>query len=211
MKNILVFGDSNTWGYLPPQEDRYPYDVRYPGRLQMLLGEKYHVIEDGLNGRTVALDDSMFGNKNGTEQLKIALECHRPLDLLIVMLGSNDLKKRFSMTACDIAFEMVHLILTVKSFNYIVHRCPEILIVSPPYIGDAWDRSMFSDMFGKEAYDKSRELAGWYQKLLPGFGARVFDAAQVCEAGPIDGLHLDPAGHRKLADALFTEVKNIIG
>ncbi len=104
MKKILCYGDSNTWGHIPVTGGRYGDDVRWTGVLQAALGEGYRVIEEGLNGRTTVHDDPIEGvYKNGKHYLIPCLESHRPLDLVIMMLGTNDLKMRFSLPPSDIA------------------------------------------------------------------------------------------------------------
>ena len=103
VKKILCYGDSNTWGYNPHTELRYPRAVRWTGVLQRGLGPAYHVIEEGLNGRTTVWDDPIEGYKSGKEYLVPCLETHKPMDLVVIMLGTNDLKHRFSLTAFDIA------------------------------------------------------------------------------------------------------------
>ena len=211
MKNILMFGDSNLWGYIAPTEERYPFDVRCPGRVQALLGGEYRVIEDALNGRTYACDDCMFGNKNGTEQLMVALECHRPLDLVCVMLGSNDLKTRFGMTPADVAYAAANMVIRIKSFNYVTHRAPEILIVTPPEITEDIFRAPFGEMFGERAIEYSRRLPAAFDAFLPQFGVHLLHASAVCRPGTEDGLHLEPEGHAALAEALAREIRKIIG
>jgi len=91
-KRILCFGDSNTWGWNPIDKQRYSKNERWPGVVAKFLGEGFEIIEEGLNGRTTVWDDPVEGNKNGKEHLPIMLETHRPIDLLILMLGTNDLK-----------------------------------------------------------------------------------------------------------------------
>ena len=103
LKEVLCYGDSNTWGYNPITKERYEKDERWTGVLQNALGNDYHVIEEGLNGRTTVWDDPIEGFKNGKTYLIPCLETHKPLDLVIIMLGTNDLKKRFSLSAYDIA------------------------------------------------------------------------------------------------------------
>ena len=103
MKTVMCYGDSNTWGYNPATQQRYPRDERWTGVLQELLGADYRVIEEGLNGRTTVWDDPIEGYKNGREYLIPCLESQKPLDLVIIMLGTNDLKLRFSLPAYDIA------------------------------------------------------------------------------------------------------------
>ena len=99
MWEILCYGDSNTWGYNPSTKERYDRYERWTGILQFTLGDEYHVIEEGLNGRTTVWDEPIEGEyKNGKTYLVSCLESHKPLDLVIIMLGTNDLKKRFSVT-----------------------------------------------------------------------------------------------------------------
>ena len=102
-KTVLCYGDSNTWGYDPATQKRYPRNVRWAGVLRRALGNGYLVIEEGLNGRTTVWDDPIEGYKNGKEYLVPCLETHKPIDLVIIMLGTNDLKARFHVPACDIA------------------------------------------------------------------------------------------------------------
>ena len=103
MKTILCFGDSNTWGYNPENRQRFGPEERWTGILRNSLGEDYRVIEEGLNGRTTLWDDPIEGFKNGLDYLMPCLESHRPFDLITIMLGTNDLKCRFSVSAFDIA------------------------------------------------------------------------------------------------------------
>ena len=99
MKTVLCYGDSNTFGYIPETGMRYPRDIRYPGRLKKLLGDEYDVIEEGCNGRTTIHDDPVDGWKNGLDYLKPCLNSHKPVDFVILMLGSNDLKATFHLTS----------------------------------------------------------------------------------------------------------------
>ena len=103
MKTILCFGDSNTWGYNPENRQRFGPDERWTVILRNSLGEDYRVIEEGLNGRTTLWDDPIEGFKNGLDYLMPCLESHRPFDLITIMLGTKDLKCRFSVSAFDIA------------------------------------------------------------------------------------------------------------
>ena len=95
MKTILCYGDSNTYGYNPSNGFRYPENVRWTGRLQSALGEGYKIIEEGCNGRTTIFDDPLEGWKNGLGYLRPCLNSHKPVDIVIMMLGSNDLKETF--------------------------------------------------------------------------------------------------------------------
>ena len=112
---ILCFGDSNTWGYAPVSADRYPADVRWTGVMAHLLGDRFHVTEEGQNGRTTVWDDPLEGgHKNGLVYLTACLESHHPIDLVILMLGTNDLKARFSLTALDISLGAERLVQTIQ-------------------------------------------------------------------------------------------------
>ncbi len=100
IKTILCYGDSNTWGYIPATAGRYPPDVRWPGVMRKLLGEKYNVIEEGLNGRTTVWEDPYKPGRNGLELLIPILDSHNPIDLVVVMLGTNDLKHFYGVLCC---------------------------------------------------------------------------------------------------------------
>ena len=99
MTRILCYGDSNTWGYDPASGERFAADIRWTGVLRKVLAsDRFEVIEEGLNGRTTVWDDPIEGQKNGRQYLIPCLESHRPLDLVVILLGTNDLKKRFSLS-----------------------------------------------------------------------------------------------------------------
>ena len=116
---------------------RYPRDVRYPGRLQMLLGDDYTVIEEGCNGRTTIHDDPIDGWKNGLDYLRPCLNSHKPVDIVILMLGSNDLKTTFHLTAEGIADGVAVLVDVIQTFTEEKQGfVPKIILVSPPEIGE---------------------------------------------------------------------------
>ena len=103
MRTVLCYGDSNTWGYDPATRERFPPHVRWTGVLATRLGAEYRVVEEGLNGRTTRWDDPIELGRNGLITLRPCIDSHRPLDLIIIMLGTNDLKRRFGLSASDIA------------------------------------------------------------------------------------------------------------
>ena len=102
---ILCFGDSLTWGFDPAEKIRMSDENRYTAVLQKLLGDEYLVIEEGQNGRTIATDDPAEGEKNGLKYILPCMETHNPIDLITIMLGTNDLKKKFGYSSMDIAGE----------------------------------------------------------------------------------------------------------
>ena len=106
MKHILCYGDSNTFGTDPVRGGRHPYEVRWTGALQRLLGGNYRVIEEGCGGRTTVFEDQLSYGRNGLKTLVPCIASHNPLDLIIIMLGTNDLKKRFQATPWDLGKAM---------------------------------------------------------------------------------------------------------
>ena len=103
MRTVLCYGDSNTWGCEPGTGARYPRDVRWPGRLQAALGDAWHVVEEGLGGRTATLDSPIMPGKNGLEYLIPCLASHAPLDAVVIFLGTNDMADRYSLSAMEVA------------------------------------------------------------------------------------------------------------
>ena len=136
MTTILCYGDSNTYGYNPVNGLRYPKDVRWTGVLQKLLGEQYAVIEEGCNGRTTVFEDIAEPWKAGLGYLKPCLNTHKPIDFVIMMLGSNDLKRMFHASAKEIADGAEQLVSIIKEFTKEKQGfMPKVILVSPPEIG----------------------------------------------------------------------------
>ena len=162
MITVLCYGDSNTYGYVPETGMRYPKNVRYPGRLQMLVGDDYSVIEEGCNGRTTIYDDPVDGWKNGRVYLKPCLNSHKPVDIVILMLGSNDLKATFHLTAEEIAEGAAKLVDVIRSFTEEKQGfIPKIILVSPPQIGKGIRTSPFYGAFYEDAIERSKEFLGF--------------------------------------------------
>lgn len=206
MKTILCYGDSNTWGFNAITQDRYPLAERWTGVLAQLLGAAYRVVEEGLNGRTTVWDDPIEGYKNGREYLIPCLESHRPIDLVILMLGTNDLKKRFSVSAYDIAQSAGVLVDTIqKSAAGPGGSAPRVLLISPPVVGKLTE---FADMFeGAEA--KSLKLAEYYSRTAELFRCDFLNAAEVIVSSDLDGIHLEADQHLKLGKAVAAKTKEI--
>jgi lysophospholipase L1-like esterase len=136
MKSILCYGDSITWGYNPSEGTRFPFGGRWPGILQTELGESYRVIEESVPGRTTNLDSPYLPDRNGKKSLTLALESHMPIDLFILMLGTNDLWKALGLSASDIAASCMSLIWTVqKAMAGPGFGVPEILLIAPQPLG----------------------------------------------------------------------------
>jgi lysophospholipase L1-like esterase len=137
--------------------------------------------------------------------LPVALESHYPLDLLIIMLGTNDVKTRFNLSAFSIAQGAAELLMLAKKFEPVI---PNILLVSPPHVSETENKERSLAFEG--SVEKSKQLAGHYQHFAAQLGCHFFDAAQVAETSPIDGIHLDGKNHRTLGEGMAREVKRIL-
>ena len=205
---ILCFGDSNTWGCIPRLGERYPRDVRWPGVMAKALGSSFHVVEEGLNGRTTVVDDPIEGRaKNGLRYLPACLDSHRPLDLLILMLGTNDLKARFSLTSLDIALGAERLIRTVgQSACGVAGKPPLILLAAPPRVAPCDD---LAEMFAGGT-TKSTTLARRYAEVAERHGCAFVDLDRIVAVNPADGIHYDAETHRVLGLALAQQVRSLL-
>lgn len=211
MKTVLCYGDSNTHGFDPVTLGRYPREVRWPGQLQTLLGPDWYVIEEGLNSRTTAIDDDCYDDiKNGLTMLPAVIKTHLPVDVLIIMLGTNDMKLRFHRNAADIARCAARLVHSaqVTSAEKMGRPC-EIILVSPPHIGDRVAELGCGEEFGSRCIGISHQLAEKYRAVAQKYGVRFVDAAQVTEPSGTDCLHLSPEGHTAMAWALSAKCRGL--
>ena len=207
MKEILCFGDSNTWGADPSGNGRHPRNVRWPGVLAALLGPDYSIIEEGLPGRTTVWEDPVEGDKMGKRHLLPCLQSHLPLDLVILMLGTNDLKKRYSAATTDIAQGVACLLdIIAGSGSGPGGKAPPVLLVAPPPLGKL---SGFGPMF-EGGSEKSRSFSPLLGELASSRGCPFLDAGAVIRSSDQDGIHLDAGEHRKLGEAIAKEVRKIL-
>ncbi len=208
MYEILCFGDSNTWGASPELGRRFDRDLRWTGVLQRTLGSGFFVIEEGQCGRTTVWDDPVEGgNKNGLEYLAPCLESHAPLDLVILMLGTNDAKKRFGVTAFDIGMCISRLAaLIVSSSSGREGKAPGLLLIAPPPFAGL---SGFAEMF-LDGTEKSMKFGETYREVAKRFGCAFLDAGQIITSSDIDGIHIEEEGHRTLGQAVARAVKQIL-
>ena len=203
MKSVVCFGDSNTYGYDPITGDRFPETVRWTGLLQGLLGDGYKVIEEGLNGRTTVFEDPTDDWKKGVDYIKGILCTHRPVDYLVIMLGSNDMKNIFNASPDAIASGLNEIVQKAeKVMDLKQGYVPKILIVSPPEITADVLTGPFSGSFNEAAIDKSKRLAEYYKKVADRHGCMFLDAKLHIKPSKEDGLHLDAEGHKGLAEAV---------
>ena len=183
MIEILCFGDSNTYGFTPDWKHRYGRDIRYPGVLQALLGDGYYVAEDGLVGRTAAFPDENRAGRSALETLPLSIESHGPVQYIILMLGTNDCKIDKTRSAEDVGAGMDKL---VRLGPAAPQRDPE---------------------YDAQSLAVSQGVAAQYQMIAEAYGLRFLDAGTVTQMSALDGEHLDPDGHKKLAAAIADIVR----
>jgi lysophospholipase L1-like esterase len=209
-KSILCFGDSNTYGYavLERPDGRYAYEERWTGVLAAALGSGWRVIEEGLNGRTTVHDDPVEGEfRNGKTYLLPCLHSHQPLDVVTIMLGTNDLKARFGLSAWDVA-ESVGALVGIIRAAAVGRRgsTPAILIIAPPPILP--ELPLHEDMF-LGAHEKSPQLAKYFAAVAKRLEVQFLDAGSVVKSSKVDGFHLDPGAHLKLGQAVAAKIRTI--
>ena len=214
VRTIVCFGDSNTYG-TPGMPDpdfwgRFGPGERWPGVMREALGPNFSVIEEGLPGRTTVHDDPIEGvHKNGLKSLPVVLESHRPIDLMVIMLGTNDLKARFSVTAEDIAASVGTLIRTVlASMAGPEGRPPKILAIAPAVISEV---GFMAGLFRGGA-EKSKRLGQCCAAVASRFGVDFLDAAPLIRSDPTDGIHLTRDQHAILGRAVADQIaKGAVG
>lgn len=199
-KEILCFGDSNTHGYSPEDGGRYPYEVRWTGMLDGLLGDGYHIIEEGLSGRTAVFDDPIHECMSGIALIEPIMVTHEPIDTLIIMLGTNDTKERFCANARVIAIGIERLIKRAQMVEAWRGK-PDIILVCPSPIEAEYYEKDGGWPMGKGCSEKSYELSERLCEVAKRQGCRFLDAG-FAPVHPNDNMHLSREGHEKLAKAL---------
>lgn len=212
MKTILCYGDSITWGSDAVTGGRHAHEDRWPNVLRKALGAGMEVIADGLRGRTTGFDEHLAAcDRNGVRILPTTLYTHAPLDLVIIMLGSNDMKPAIAGTALAAMQGMRRLVEIVKlnATRDGTDEPPAILIVAPPPLCETADHE-FAAMFAG-GVEQSRMLASFYSDLADEMGCGFFDAGSVAETTPIDGVHLDAANTRAIGKGIEPVVRMMLG
>jgi len=214
MKTIVCYGDSNTWGYNPDGSGRYPKHIRWTSVLQKELGNNYDIIPEGLNGRTTVWDDPVKGNyRNGKTYLLPCLHTHKPVDLLILFLGGNDLKNRFSVTPFEVAQGLEMLVnIAKKSGTGPNMTSPEILVLAPPpgIVTEETKKELgYQLQFYEKAVEKSEYLPQEIMDLLDG-QCHLLDASLLIKSSELDGMHLDPEDHNILGEKVAEYIKTNI-
>ena len=215
-KHIVCFGDSNTHGYCAePWDcadggDRFNESERWTQLLAQQLGESYLVLEEGLGGRTTVFQDPLTEGLCGIDVIFPVLMSHEPVDLLIVMLGTNDTKERFGCTAECISVGMERLIAKAKSVECWRGGQPRILLICPPHILDGLYEGPFGGIMGAGCPQKSRELAPFYEAVAKRRGCAFLDAQGIAAFNSTDCMHLTRKGHEDLARKLAELVPQLV-
>jgi lysophospholipase L1-like esterase len=213
-RSILCFGDSLTWGWIPVIEglptQRYPYEQRWTGAMAAELGDGYKIIEEGLSARTTSADDPNDPRLNGSNYLPAALASHFPLDLVIIMLGTNDTKPYFNRTPFDIAYGMSKLVvqvLTSAGGVGTIYGAPKCLVVAPPPLAPM-PHAFFEGMFGG-GHAKAGELGKQYAAMADFLKVDFLNAGDVVTTDGCDGIHFTAQNNIDLGKALATKVNKI--
>lgn len=213
-KHIVCFGDSNTHGYCAMTGGRFNEEERWCCLLQKHLGEEFLVIEEGLSGRTTCFEDPLHEGVRGLDYLYPCLMSHEPVDLLVIMLGTNDTKERFSVSSAGIALGLKRLIDKAHTASESWRDGkPNILIVTPQNIdGRYWDTEVGKPM-GRGCAEKSEGLAEEFEKIALQTGCHYLDANQILTAptNDVDFMHLSAEGHKQLAQGLEKKIREIFG
>lgn len=208
---ILCYGDSNTWGYISGSDhQRYGNDERWTKILAKLLGNTFEVIEEGLNSRTLISNDTRPGKegKNGYEYLIPCLDTHDPIDLVVLMLGTNELKATYNKTANDIGdmFEKYFVKTILNRKSQLKDSYPKLLIATPPVVNEDREYCKANNKY-LGASQKSEELSDIYKDIAEKYNC-YFLSNEGLETG-IDGVHLTKESHKKLAEMLEEKIKQI--
>jgi lysophospholipase L1-like esterase len=208
MKTVLCFGDSITWGFEPGTGARLPFERRWPGVAQAVLSEGFLVVEEALNGRTTVTDSPFVDGRSGRAMLGPLLESHFPVDLVVILLGTNDLQIPLKLSASHAACGCWTLLdIVLRSQCGPGGSSPKSLLVAPPPLGAP---AGFVGVFFEGGREESLKLAPLYAEMAAGVDCAFFDAGKVVQPSPVDGVHLDAAGHRKLGEALAAEIRKLL-
>ena len=204
MYTIVCYGDSNTWGYDAETGRRFPWEVRWPGVLQSLLGGDFRIIEEGQPGRTTVWDDPIEEHRNGKPVLYSTLECHSPIDMVILMLGTNDLKPRFSVNAFDIAAGAERLVRIIQTHLPDGQDAPpKVLLVCPAPVDEKVDEGAIAGMFtAAHSSAVSRALPAEFEKVARQWDCLYLNAGDYVHTSPVDSVHFTADSHAALARAM---------
>ncbi len=207
MYNILCFGDSNTWGMDPETLTRFPPEIRWTGVLQKELGVNFKVIEEGLVGRTAVMSFPFEPEACGLSYFLPCVKSHAPLDMIIIMIGTNDFA--YGATPLGIARNLARYIPIARAETTGGPGSPKILLISPVQITPNFEKSPFQEIFGDvgDCIEKSKKYGGYVKTIAEENGCLWLDSAAVADASETDGLHYDEKSHKALGKAVAALVQ----
>lgn len=215
VKRVFVFGDSLTWGWTPVAPivptTRHPHADRWTTVLGENLGDGYELVVDGLSGRTTNIDDPNDPKLNGADYLPAALAAHEPLDLVIILLGTNDTKTYLNRTPFEIglgAGELINMVQKSPGWDWTDYPSPPVLLISPPPLGETID-PLAAPIF-VDGLAKSQALPGVYKAIAEAAGESFFDAGSVVSTDGVDGIHFSAETNRTLGAAVARKVKTLL-
>ncbi len=209
MPTVVCYGDSNTYGFDQATYGRFPKHIRWPGVVAAELAGLAEIVEEGLGGRTTIWDDPYETGRNGRTYLLPCLRSHAPVDVLVLMLGTNDTKTIFGRSAAEIAAGVDALVaMTLGSGTGPAGAAPQVLLVAPPCPGEMTDRS---EVWGfGESRAKGELMPALYRTVAAMNGIAFLDAAAHVGVDPADGVHLTPEGHGVLGRAVAEAVRALL-
>ena len=212
LRKIVCFGDSNTHGYNSKTMGRFNEEERWTKLLAKYLGEEYDVVEEGLEGRTACFEDPLFEGLCGFKYLYPCIMTHKPVDLLIIMLGTNDVKERFSATPANVAKGIDRLIQKSIDTKIAFRNEPNILLICPPPINPGYEKTDIYGEMGDHCVEKSRALAPLYEEVAKLKGIHFIDAGSIegVDMYPYDHMHLSLDAHSILAKYLAKVIPDMI-
>jgi len=208
MKQIICFGDSNTFGYIPGTGKRYPWGVRWTSLLSQKLGnEEFRVVEEGLVGRTTIFEDPLRDGRCGVKSFPLILETHAPSesDVVVIMLGTNDCKTAYGASPELVGKGTERLIKQIKAYT----DRTNILLVSPIHLGEKVWQSEYDPEFNQNSVSVSKRLAEEYRKVSQSENVYFLDASEFAQPSETDQEHMNEEGHRQFAEAVYNKIKSI--
>lgn len=212
MKTVLCFGDSNTWGYDPKSNSRFSSEIRWTELIWKRLGNGYKVIEEGMCGRTTEFYNMSEDYVSGLNALPYIIRSQYPIDLILVMLGTNDTKEQYGITAQEISKGLKHIIMFLKNkklWEELNTKQPKVLIVAPTHIINI-SSSPFYKEFGKCAEQKIFQLGKYFKEVAIETECYFVDASLYAIPGVYDGIHLDKNGHKILSEVFYEKIRQLM-
>ncbi len=204
MINILCYGDSNTFGWDAETSTRLGMDERWPGVVRKILGDNFNIIEEGLPGRTTVWYDPVMNLISGADYLFPCLSSHQPLDMVVFMLGSNDLKQMFAASPFDVFWGMERVLKIAYDFKSDSNpTAPKLFLISPPHI--CAPKNQFAEMF-YDAEEKSQNIGKYYRQLSDKYDTLFCDASEITKPSKTDGLHIDEKNHKILGECIAKQI-----